>query len=206
MIPADHHVHGPVRPQCAIGDDIGARTDGLQLAGAKRRNRRYPEAAEIIGALPPDVQAEGPHQAAQRPPQRGCPHDPAERGNVGDRCGLGMPDQRVDLRECQRIRGTDMLRQDAILAVVMAGHGDHADAARQFIEMRPRPFQIQRAQHRFVARDDAERLGEDRGPADTHGRNFAGFRQAADIQGSFKRDERHAHRGAHQVDDQTARR
>jgi hypothetical protein len=111
----------------------------------------------------------------------------------------------VDLRERLLVGRQHALRQDAVLAILDAPDRDHRDAARQLVEMRPRPFGVERPQNRLLLRDDRERLDEDRSPSRRPAGRHAGLDQVTDIDGARQRDEGHAHRGVHEVDDEAAR-
>ena len=158
----------------------------MKLAGAVGGDRGHPETAEIVGALAAEIEADQPDQPAQRQRQPRRPQHLAERRHLVDRRRLGVPDQRIDLGQRHSVRGGDFLRQHAILAVLDARDRDHRDAARQFIEMRPRPFDVERAQHRLVLRHQRERLDEDRRPAGRLRGQRAGLQQSGGRRGDAR--------------------
>ncbi len=118
---------------------------------------------------------------------------------------LGVPDLGIDIGQRPLVRCGDLFGQDAILAVFDTRDRDHGDTARQFKEMRPRQFDVERAQDRFVPRHQRERLDEDRRPAGPFGSLRPGLDQLANVEGPRQRHERHAHRRMHEVGDETAR-
>src|SRR5437667_1178320 len=71
--------------------------------------------------------------------------------------------------------------------------------------MRPRPFGVKRPQDRFVLCNQAKRLDENRCPTRRPCGSRTRLDQLADVERARERHERHAHRGAHEVDNETTR-
>jgi hypothetical protein len=81
----------------------------------------------------------------------------------------------------------------------------YGDGLRQFIEMRPRPFQIDPAQDGLIAGQDREGLGENHRPCRPLAEALAGGCEPSDREGPANRNERYVRAGVHEVNDDAAR-
>ena len=101
----------PIRPYHAVAEENGP---GLSACNAPRTvdgDRGYPEAAEIVGEHPSDIETDQPAQAAQRLRQPRGHHDFAKGRNFHERRILRAADLRVDLGQGPLVRRGNLLGQ-----------------------------------------------------------------------------------------------
>src|SRR5690242_5029345 len=107
-----------------------------------------------------------PGYSSQWPRQPADAKQPAIVANALDRRRLQVPQGGLDLNQRRVLGLWDLTEEDAVFAGPGALDGDHGGARRAFIESRPGEREIGSPQLRPPLRHHAERLGEQRAPAD----------------------------------------